>query len=148
MVVYVKQQACKKLLLRARASVDGPRRFMAKTACTPPPLTGHSGPHHTRNNSLSPAFFNPESAWAIFDGKIPAITHSTSSLASHPSICSSSKSSGNGGGSESASDTAESSMASQQRVSSVLGEGLRVYEKCGWHRANVKVFSRYNPLFL
>ena len=34
MVVYVEQQACKKLLLRARAAVDGPRRFMAKTACT------------------------------------------------------------------------------------------------------------------
>ena len=47
MVVYVEQQVRKKLILRARAAVDGPRRFMARTPCTPtelncpPPLLVH-----------------------------------------------------------------------------------------------------------
>ena len=31
--MYVEQQACKKLLLRARASAHGPRKFIVKTAC-------------------------------------------------------------------------------------------------------------------
>ena len=33
MVVYVEQQALQKLLLRAPAPVDGPRKFIARTAC-------------------------------------------------------------------------------------------------------------------
>ena len=34
MVVCVEQEARQKLLVRARAAVDGPRKFIARAACT------------------------------------------------------------------------------------------------------------------